>query len=118
MLPEEKDAACLWDILTAARLIQYVVSPMDMQSFLQDPVRQAAVVRQFEIIGEATKRLSPQIRQAHPDVPWKKMAGMRDVLIHSYDRVNLHDIWNTSVKSIPELILSIESLFPPTNEQI
>lgn len=113
MQPKERDAGCLWDILTAARLIQVVVNKMDQQTFLKDPIHQAAVVRQYEIIGEATKRLSEPLRHSYPNIPWKKMAGMRDILIHSYDRVNLYDVWNTSTTAIPDLIASIEPLLPP-----
>ena len=49
--------------------------------------------RRLEILGEATKRLSPEFRRLHPDLPWRAMAGMRDVLIHAYDQVDLEEVW-------------------------
>lgn len=54
---------------------------------------QDAVIRSLEILGEATKRLSPEFRLLHPDLPWRAMAGMRDVLIHAYDQVDLEEVW-------------------------
>ena len=70
------------------------------------------MVREMEIIGEATKRISEGFRSAHPEIPWKKMAGMRDVLIHAYDEVDLDEVWNVSQNAIPELIAMIEPLAP------
>jgi uncharacterized protein with HEPN domain len=58
------------------------------KDYLQD-----AVIRSLEILGEATKRLSPELRRHHPDLPWRAMAGMRDVLIHAYDQVDLEEVW-------------------------
>ena len=54
-------------------------------------------------MGEAVKRLSSEIRASHPDVPWSEMAGMRDVLIHGYDRVNFDRVWSAIKGSLPEL---------------
>jgi hypothetical protein len=59
-------------------------------------ILQDAVVRNLEIIGETTKRLSDACRQQHPQIPWRQMAGMRDVLIHAYDRVDLEEVWITA----------------------
>ena len=61
---------------------------LEKTSYLQD-----ALIRCLEVIGEATKRLSPNFRDGHPDVPWRAMAGMRDLLIHAYDRVDLEEVW-------------------------
>jgi uncharacterized protein with HEPN domain len=57
---------------------------------------QSAIIRQLEIIGEATKHLSAAFRGNHPDIPWQKMAGMRDILIHAYDAVDLDEVWNAA----------------------
>ncbi len=63
------------------------------ESFMADQMIQDATVRNLEIIGEATKRLSPEFRSAHPDILWTSMAGMRDVLIHDYMGVDLGIVW-------------------------
>jgi uncharacterized protein with HEPN domain len=65
---------------------------------------QSAVIRQLEIVGEATKRLSDETRGRHAEVPWRRMAGMRDVLIHGYHGIYLAEVWRTTVEELPRLI--------------
>ncbi len=67
--------------------------PIDNEeTFLGKAYLQDAVIRCLEILGEATKSLSPEFRPLHPDLPWRAMAGMRDVLIHAYDQVDLEEV--------------------------
>ncbi|GBE91213.1 DUF86 domain-containing protein [Nostoc cycadae] len=73
------------------------------ETFLQTTIIQDAVIRNFEIIGEATKRLSPEIRAAYSDVPWQQIAGFRDVLIHDYLKVNLNRVWGVIEQVYPNL---------------
>jgi len=63
------------------------------ETFVAKDYLQDAVIRCLEILGEATKRLSPEFRCRHPDLPWRALAGMRDVLIHAYDQVDLEEVW-------------------------
>jgi len=91
------------------RILTYI-SGKDRNSFEEDMKTQDAVVRQLEIVGEATKRISKAYREKHPDVPWADMAGMRDVLIHDYIDVDFDVVWKTASEDIPklkQLILSI-----------
>jgi uncharacterized protein with HEPN domain len=111
-----RDLTYLTDILQAARLLKTFVEGLTIRIFLEDPLRQSAVVRQLEIIGEATKRLSETFRTNHPEIPWRKMAGIRDVLIHAYDHVDFELVWETAVKDIPDLIAMIEPLVPPEEQ--
>src|SRR5260221_14183308 len=110
------DKAYLLDILHSANLILEFMYKIDYEAFLEDPMRQDAVVRRTEIIGEATKRLSQQFRDDHPEIPWKDMAGMRDKVIHRYDELDFEKIWDVIQKDIPALIAQIEPLIPPNDE--
>lgn len=76
-------------------------------SFLADRKTQDAVVRNLEIIGEATKRLSSTLKSAHADMAWKPIAGLRDKLIHDYFGINLQLIWDVVEQDLPALHLKI-----------
>lgn len=108
----ERDYAYLEDMLEAARLINQFVAGIDAQGFERDLMRQSAVIRQLEIIGEAAKCVSPDFKAANPQIPWRKMAGMRDILIHVYHGVDLKEVWIAATNSIPNLIRMIEPIFP------
>lgn len=71
--------------------------------FLKTSMIQDAVIRNFEIIGEATKRLSPGLKDAYPDVSWKQISGLGDILIHDYLNVNLHRVWGIVEQDLPSL---------------
>ena len=105
----QRDLAYIADILQASRLIQLGVAT-PKQKFLDDWMQQAAIVRQLEIIGEATKRISEDFRNQHPQIPWHSMAGMRDMLIHEYDSVDYDEVWQTDRHDIPQLIVLLEPL--------
>lgn len=100
----------LTDILEAAKLVTSFIQDVDEDAFYQDVMRQSAVIRQIEIIGEATKRLTAEFRDTYPDIPWRQMAGMRDILIHAYDHVDIEEVWSTATDEIPQLIGQIEEL--------
>ena len=70
-------------------------------AFKNDPKTQDAVIRNFEVIGEAAKRVPEEYRAAHPSIPWQLMAGFRDVLIHGYEGVDLSRVWTTATRDLP-----------------
>ncbi len=104
-----RDNAYLWDILKAAKAIRRFVEGVTQEQFVANEEKHEAVNRKFEIIGEATKRLSPEARALFPDIPWQLAAGMRDVLIHDYDDVNLDTVWNATQNDLPKLIEKLEA---------
>ncbi len=108
-----RDEGHLLDILKAARLAIEFRGSADKADFLSDTKTQSAVLHQLLIIGEAVKRLSLQFRAAHPEVPWKLIAGTRDKLIHFYQGVDLEEVWKTVTSDLPQLIRWIEPLVPP-----
>ncbi len=71
--------------------------------FMQSELIQDAVLRNFQVIGEAAKRLSNEFRHAHADVPWRRMTGFRDVIVHDYAEVILEEVWLTIERDLPEL---------------
>lgn len=80
------------------------------ENFLADRKTQDAVVRNLEIIGEATKRVSASLKDAHPDISWKPIAGMRDKLVHDYFGVNLQLVWDVVERDLPVLKLKTAQL--------
>jgi len=106
------DPAYLRHILDAvARIETYVLSGRDV--FFATPHLQDAVVRQLEIIGEATKRLSAGLRAARPEVPWRQMAGLRDVLIHDYMGVDFAVVWGIVEQHLPEVKRGVAAILQP-----
>ena len=109
-----RDDAHVLDILKAARLAIEFKGSADKAAFLADAKTQSAVLHQLLVIGEAVKRLSPEFRAAHPEVPWRLIAGTRDKLIHFYEGVDLEEVWKMVTSDLPELIRLIEPLAPET----
>jgi uncharacterized protein with HEPN domain len=97
-------------ILDAINQIEEYTEYLTYEEFLEKRLIQDAVIRQLEIIGEATKNISPSTTENYPLIPWKEIAGMRDKLIHVYFGVDLDEVWNTTKRDIPELKTVIETI--------
>lgn len=100
----------LRDILDASNSILEFIEGMNFEKFCKDDKTVSAVIKKLEIIGEAAKKVPPEITRVNSQIPWKEMAGMRDILIHSYFGTEFVAVWNAAKTSIPELILQIQKL--------
>lgn len=110
----------LSDVLEAIKRIQDYTSGMDYQSFLADLKTRDAVIRNLEVIGEATKNIDDGFRKQYPVAPWKEMAGMRDKLIHHYFGINFEIVWTIIHDELQGVEKSIDSILgeiaPPESE--
>lgn len=93
----------LRDILEMMDKVQQFIGNMPFNDFATDEKTSFAVFRALEVIGEAAKHVPAPVRRRHPDVPWRRMAGMRDRLIHGYFGVDVEIVWETATRLVPEL---------------
>lgn len=107
-----RDSASLLDIVNAAKRALLFAEGLDKSALANNEEKQSAILYQVIVIGEATKRLSAEFRSQHPEIPWKDIAGMRDILAHQYDRVNLNTLWDVIQTDIPELLALLRPLQP------
>ena len=109
-----RDPDYLLDMACACRNILDWTKDLEPRSFYSDIRLQSAVQHEFMILGEATKRLSPELRAEHPAVEWKEIAGMRDRLIHGYFQVDLSVVWEGVQNEVPALLAALKPLISPT----
>ena len=110
MRPEERDPAYLWDMNEAARSVREFMSGVAAQRYQSDKMLRSAVERQIEIIGEAAAHISAEFRARHPQVPWQKIIGQRNVLAHEYGEILDERIYQLAVRDIPELLVMLEAI--------
>lgn len=99
-----KDKSYLFDMYTACELILEFTSGLTFEQFQQDVMRQDAVIRRFEILGEASSKLSDEFKEKHPDFQWALIRAMRNRLVHDYGEVDLELVWTTVGDNIPALL--------------
>lgn len=109
-MPRPHDRQSLLDILTHSQLTRDFVHGIDEDTFNADTMRQMAVIRALEIIGEASHRLSPATRAAIPQIPWRDWIDFRNRLSHGYDDIRLDIVWVTVTEELPVLIAATEDI--------
>ena len=110
MRPNERDSSFIWDMIQAARAIQEFIADININGFLCNRMMQAAIERKVEIIGEAARLLSKEFKDAHPEIPWKGIVGMRHVLAHEYGEIKQDRMWTVATVHVPRLLPQLERL--------
>ena len=110
-MSKRTDKEFLLDIQEAIRRIELYIKGLNYQDFSQKIETQDAVVRNLEIIGEAVKNISSNLRGKYKDIQWRKIAGMRDKIIHFYFGVNWDIVWQTVKDKLPQLEEKVENIF-------
>jgi uncharacterized protein with HEPN domain len=105
-----RDKGTLLDIFQAATEVQSFVKGVTEHDFLKSVLIRNAVLRSLEVMGEAARRLSMTFRTSCPTIEWRKIIGLRNILIHAYDKVNLNAIWEMTQTSIPKLIAELRAI--------
>ena len=90
-------------ILECIELVEEYLKGLTETEFLNSTQQQDAIIRRVELIGEAVKNISPEVKDRYPEIPWKRIAGMRDILVHDYLGLDLEITWNVAQVEIPEL---------------
>jgi uncharacterized protein with HEPN domain len=98
------------DIISAMKSIEKFVEGLSLDQVKEDDKTSSAVIRKFEIIGEATRHVPDNLKEEYPDIPWKRMAGMRDRLIHAYFGVDYKLVWEAIKIDIPKLKPRLEEV--------
>ena len=96
----------------AARTARDLVAGMSLETFLEDRRTQLAVERALELVGEAARRVSAGLRDAHPELPWRSIVGLRNVLVHDYGEIDAARVFAVAVRDIPPLLAAPEPLLP------
>jgi uncharacterized protein with HEPN domain len=108
-----RDDAWLLDMLQSSQKALDYARGLSENQFMTDSLRQDAILRQLTILGEASKKISNKLRAAHPEIPWRKVAGFRDVVVHDYFGVDLKEVWRIIRDDLPALVKLLEPLVPP-----
>jgi uncharacterized protein with HEPN domain len=108
-----RDLAWVLDMLQASRKALEYVRDLNEEQFQASSLYQDAILRQLTIVGEAAKRVSVEFRVTHHEVPWRQVAGFRDVVVHDYSRVDLQEVWRIVQEDLPTLVILLEPLVPP-----
>jgi len=109
-MSKRNDIDILNDILIASKRACEYCSDMNYETFTKDNKTQDAVIRNIEIVGEATKQLSESMHKSSKSIPWKSMAGMRDKLIHHYFGINIDIVWNVVKNDLPSIIDKLKKI--------
>jgi uncharacterized protein with HEPN domain len=112
MRPEDRDTAHLWDMLRYARTAAELVDGGTFEAYQRNRTLQLALERALEIVGESARRLSEAFRSEHPEIPWRAIIGLRNLLAHDYGSILQERLWIVANDRVPELVRLIAPLVP------
>jgi len=110
MREPNRDKGRLEDILEAADYVSSFVSGLSYEGFVADKLRYFAILKNVEIIGEATYMISQALKDLHPDIPWDHVTKMRHVLVHGYSSILPEILWDTAINDVPKYKLQVKGL--------
>lgn len=105
-----RDRQSLEDMLAAARKLIDYAQGTSRETLPTQPMRLEAVLYGIVVLGEAARRLSTELRTAHPEVPWREIIGMRSVVTHGYDQIADDELWQVLERDLPELRSKLEAI--------
>lgn len=112
-----RDVASIWDMVQAIQYIQFFTIDLTFNEYFNDVRTVSAVERQFEILGEAARRISDEFRQGHPAIDWQRIVGLRNIVAHRYDEVRQDILWAIIHSELSPLLTQLEALLPPLPDQ-
>jgi uncharacterized protein with HEPN domain len=107
---QNRDRQSLKDMLGAARKLRDYAQGTSRETLPTQPMRLDAVLYEIVVLGEAARRLSSEIRAAHPEVPWREIIGMRSVVSHGYDQIDDDELWQVIEHDLPELMQKLQAI--------
>ncbi|SRR5260221_8362037 len=112
MKPGDADSANLHDMLEVAVEARELVADTEVKAFLLDRVRRRALERMLELVGEDARRIALGRRAAHPEIPWRRLIGLRNILAREYGRINPRVLYQAAREDMPGLIAALERILP------
>jgi uncharacterized protein with HEPN domain len=112
MQPKERDLANLWDMREEARQIAIFIKGIPYAKFVNNNMIRYAVERSLMIIGEAANHVSEEFQVGHPEIAWRQIIGLRNVLAHEYGDIKVDRIWSSAANNVPLLLKELENLLP------
>ena len=114
-MSKDRDRLHLEHMIDAVEAIQ-IYTQDGREAFSENRMTRDAVVRNLEVIGEAAKRLSQELRDENTEIPWRQIAGLRDIVIHQYDYVDYNEVWNVVEDDLPDLLHALRELVAGRNK--
>ena len=112
-----RDDACLLDMLLYAKRAHDFCRDISLEAFLADEKLQLATLYALQVVGEAASKVSSEFQQAHPEIPWPRVINLRHRLVHDYPRIEMPRVWSIVKEGIPKLLVSLELLDLPDEDE-